>query len=203
MEQYPSISHIPTGQPIYAYDKLDGSNIRAEWTRKNGFAKYGTRTQLLDRTHPHLGEAIPLFEEKYSEELNQLFRKERWEKATVFFEYFGQSSFAGWHKQDEPHDVVIFDTHRYKQGLITPQEFNKLYRHIHTAELLYQGKATQEFIQSVRNSTLDGMTFEGVICKGGYDNRHRLEQFKVKSQAWLDKLKGKVGEGTPEFERLK
>lgn len=28
---------------IYAFDKLDGSNIRFEWSRKRGFYKFGTR----------------------------------------------------------------------------------------------------------------------------------------------------------------
>lgn len=202
MEQYPSISTAIINTPIYAYDKLDGSNIRAEWTRKNGFSKYGTRTRLLDSGHPFLGEAVGLFEEKYSDDLSRIFKKERWEKATVFFEYFGANSFAGWHDENEKHDVVLFDVHKYKQGLLTPPEFNKLFRNVHTAELLYHGKPNQEFVQSVKDSTLEGMNFEGVICKGGLDNRRRLIQFKVKSTAWVSKLKNKFGEGTPEYEAL-
>ena len=202
MEQYPSISTAVTNTVVYAYDKLDGSNIRAEWSRKNGFSKFGTRTRLLDRDHPILGEAIPLFEEKYGDDLSAIFRKERWEKATVFFEFFGPSSFAGWHDEAEEHDVVLFDVHKFKQGLLTPPEFNKLFKNVDTASLLYQGKPTQDFIQSVRDSSLEGMTFEGVICKGGLDSRRRLTQFKVKSQAWYDRLKDKFGEGTPEYLNL-
>jgi hypothetical protein len=43
MKTYPSISRDIVGQPIYAFDKLDGSNIRAEWSKKNGFHKFGSR----------------------------------------------------------------------------------------------------------------------------------------------------------------
>lgn len=202
MEIYPTISKNILNTPIIAFDKLDGSNIRAEWTRKTGFSKFGTRRRLLGPDEEMLGEAIPLFMETYNDDLNKIFRKERFDKATVFFEFVGDNSFAGYHA-DEPHTVTLFDIHKYKQGMLTAKDFLKLVEgKVPTAPILYEGKANHDFIQSVHMSTLEGMTFEGVICKGGIDNRKRPTSFKVKSQAWLDKLKEKTGDDVALYERL-
>ena len=203
LEIYPTISTLVTNTPIIAFDKIDGSNIRAEWTRKNGFSKFGTRRRLLDTSDPMLGEAIPLFQEIYDDELNRIFRKERMEKATVFFEFAGPNSFSGQH-EDEEHTVSLFDIHLYKRGLLTAREFLKLTdNRVPTVPVLYEGNANDDFVRSVRNGTLEGMTFEGVICKGGLDNRRRPISFKIKNQAWLDRLKDKCGDDEKLFARLK
>ena len=54
MKEYPSIPHIDrgTGEFCIAFTKYDGSNIRAEWTRKSGWSKFGTRTHLLGVDDP-------------------------------------------------------------------------------------------------------------------------------------------------------
>ena len=193
MEIYPSIDNHVINTPIIAFDKIDGSNIRAEWNRKSGFMKYGTRKRLLDPSEKPFGEAISLIEENYADDLDRIFRKERLERATAFFEFGGENSFAGFH-EDEPHEVTLFDLHIYKQGIIPPKEFLKLFENkVKTAPVLYRGIANQNFIESVKESTLKGMTFEGVVCKGGWDHRRQLINFKVKSHAWLGKLKGKYG----------
>jgi hypothetical protein len=201
MEQYPSIDKLIRNTHIYAYDKLDGSNMRAEWTRKTGFTKFGSRRQLIDTTAPVLGEAVTLFNEKYAEDLDRIFRKQQYQKTTVFFEFYGQNSFAGFH-EDEKHDVTLFDVFLYKKGMMTPQEFNKLFSDIDTAALLYQGNPSQEFLESVKNGTLEGMTFEGVVCKSGFDKRNRLASFKVKNDAWLKRLKQKCGDDETLFTKL-
>ena len=46
MKQYPSIPGLKEleklkGRKIYVFDKIDGSNIRAEWNPKKGFYKFG------------------------------------------------------------------------------------------------------------------------------------------------------------------
>jgi len=191
MESYPSINTIVTDATIYAFDKLDGSNIRAEWTRKTGFTKFGTRHRLLDENEP-LGEAISLFQNKYADDLERVFRAQKFEKATAFFEFYGKNSFAGQH-EDEEHFVTMFDLHICKKGLLPPKEFLKAMNGLETAPLLYQGKANQPFIESVKNSTLEYMTLEGVVCKGDLDNRRRPIMFKIKSEAWLARLKEKYG----------
>ena len=96
MKQYPEIQHaIVGGTQVYAFDKYDGSNIRAEWTRKRGFWKFGSRTRLLDRSERPLGEAIDLLMAKSGDELGLRFKDERWQEATAFFEFWGKNSFAG------------------------------------------------------------------------------------------------------------
>lgn len=190
MEIYPSINTDIINTHIFAFDKLDGSNIRAEWTRKNGLVKFGTRRRLLDANEQPLGEAVGLIQEGYAEELDRIFRKQKLMKATAFFEFYGDSSFAGLHSPDEPHQVRLIEVHHYKQGIVSPQDFLKTYAsRVPTADLLYQGKPNQDFIRSVKNGTLEGMTFEGVVCKGGQDSRNRRILFKVKNQAWLQKLR--------------
>lgn len=190
MEIYPSINNIVINAPIFAFDKLDGSNIRAEWTRKNGFAKFGTRRRLLDPQEEVLGEAVGLILDNYAEELERIFRKKRLMKATAFFEFYGANSFAGVHLPDEPHEVRLIEVHHYKEGIISPQEFLKDYAsRLPSAQLLYEGKANQQFVDAVHNGELEGMTFEGVVCKGGIDKRNRRIMFKVKNRAWLQKLR--------------
>ena len=57
-----------------------------------------------------------------------------------------------------------------------------------TAPLLYHGNANAEFVEDVKSGTLDGMTFEGIVCKSQELVRNKQVKFKVKNQAWLDKL---------------
>jgi hypothetical protein len=61
MKEYPSIpsaadllarSNDYLGRPFVAFDKLDGSNIRAEWDRKKGWHRFGSRRRLLDASEP-------------------------------------------------------------------------------------------------------------------------------------------------------
>lgn len=202
METYPSISTIVNSEPVYAFDKLDGSNIRAEWGRKSGFYKFGTRTRLLHPNEKPLGEAIPLIMNNYADDLDRIFQKQKLERATAFFEFDGRSSFAGFHAEEE-HRVTLFDLHVYRRGILPPKEFLKLFEDkIKIAPVLFHGKADRDFIESVRQSTLEGMTFEGVVCKGELDNRRRPILFKVKSHAWLDKLKGKYGSNPALLQQL-
>ncbi len=200
METYPSIPTEIINEPIYAFDKVDGSNFRAEWSRKSGFNKYGTRTRLLDPYEKPLGEAIELFEHKYMDELDQTFRKQRWEKATAFLEFYGESSFAGQHKEGEKHDVILFDVHVYKMGMLLPKEFlNIIAPRVETVPLLYKGLPNQEFAQKVKTGQLQGMTFEGVVCKGTLNKHQQVTMFKIKNRAWIDAVKAKYGKAASQW----
>ncbi len=203
MKSYPSISKTVQNIPVYAFDKLDGSNIRAEWTIKSGFCKFGSRHELIDSTHPFLGEAPKIIQNKYVEKLNSIFRKENYEKTVCYFEYFGVSSFAGTHKLDEPHDVVLFDVEVFKKGIINPKQFIKLFGDLHIPKLIYHGNANSELNEQIRNGLNKEVTFEGVVCKSMETDKygHNI-MFKIKSKAWLDKLKNYCKGDEKLFEKL-
>ena len=63
MKEYPSIPNS-NGQSfenlgsVHLFDKLDGSNLRMEGTKKRGWFKFGSRTQMIDETSEQFGAAI-------------------------------------------------------------------------------------------------------------------------------------------------
>ena len=70
----------------------------------------------------------------------------------------------------------------------TNGEFIKQFGHLGIPQLLYRGKANPQFEHDVLERRLEGMTFEGVVCKGVRKGRH-LTMFKIKSKDWIEKLK--------------
>lgn len=189
MKQYPSIpTKMRADIQIHAFDKLDGSQIRAEWTAKQGFTAFGTRHRTLEASHPHLGEAIQLIRDKYEADVTRALSGRKVKEALLFFEFFGPGSFAGRHV-DEAHDVVLIDASPFGRGLLLPDEFLQWFGHLHTARLLYTGQITGEFVAAVRAGTLPGITGEGVICKARELERNKSVMFKIKAQGWLDRLR--------------
>lgn len=201
MKDYPTIPKDVRHVPVYAFDKLDGSNVRAEWSRKKGFHKFGSRTQLISDEQPFLTEAPDLIRAKYEKDVTDILRKERCESAILFFEFWGQNSFAGTHVV-EPHTVTLFDVAPYKKGILYPADYLKLFMGLDIAKLLYYGNPTQEFCEMVSGSTLDGMTFEGVVCKAPNGRTPTPIMFKVKSNAWVTKLKDYCKGDEQLFDRL-
>lgn len=205
MKQYPSINGgVRHGVPVYIFDKLDGSNVRAEWTRKGGWTKFGRRHGLLDDSNPALIESKALILDLYADDLEREFRKQRWQKATAFFEFYGPNSFAGYH-EDEPHTVTLLDVAVHPKGLLEPRQFLKLFGDLPagTAALLHHGNFTKNIQEQVAAGTFPGMTYEGVVAKGGYDRPGCPLMFKWKSLAWLKRLKEKCGEDDEMFNRLR
>ncbi len=201
MKSYPSISKdLRNGKAIYAFDKLDGSNIRAEWSSKNGFYKFGTKNQLIDEKTPIFGEAVTLIKNKYARDLEEIFKKERQTNVVAFFEFFGINSFAGNHA-DEPHDVVLIDISFHKKGILPPADFIKLFKNVEIPKVLYQGTMNKTFENMVKNGELENMTFEGVVCKIQESHPSRLF-FKIKNKAWIKKLKTFCKEDAKLFEKL-
>ncbi len=203
MISYHTISKEVQNIPVYAFDKLDGSNIRAEWNKKNGFYKFGSRNELIDSSHSFLGEAPSLILNKYAEELHKTFSKERFEKVVCFFEFYGENSFAGTHKHDEKHDVVLFDIHIFKKGFLNPKEFVDICGNLHIPRIVYKGNANHDFVNSIKENKIKEVTFEGVVCKSVLTDKYRHPiMFKVKTNVWLEKLKNYCGDNTKLFEQL-
>ena len=117
--------------------------------------------------------------------------------------FLGESSFAGMHDETEEHKVVLFDVSIYKKGFMFPKDFRKTFEDVvETPEMLYSGKANVPFQASVEASQLEGMSFEGVVCKSQELHRGRQILFKIKSDAWLDKLKTFTKGNTKLFNEL-
>lgn len=190
MEQYPSIlgsAKAPLGVPCIAFYKYDGSNLRWEWSPKQGWYKFGTRTQLFDKTHPLFGQAIPLFRRMEDEILGRVKKLERGlQRLTVFTEFFGPSSFAGIHVEDEPKELRLIDAYLFKRGMMHPRTFIKTFSGLpYTAQVVYEGNLNQTFIDAVRKGQYP--VWEGVVCKGE-DSRSKPFMIKIKTDAYFKKL---------------
>ena len=193
MKSYPSITtDIRADVPIFAFDKLDGSQIRVEWTKKSGFVAFGTRTRALEASHPWLGEAITLARDRYEAAVGRALVAGKVQKATLYFELLGPGSFAGRH-QREPHDLVLIDVDRFGRGLIPPDEFIAVFGDLHVPRLLYRGLADPAFVAAVRDGALPGLGGEGVVCKSTVQERRVPVMFKSKTRAWLARLREDCG----------
>lgn len=205
MKSYPSLPYgTECHLPIVAFDKLDGSNVRAEWTSKKGWTKFGTRNRLVDSSDPIFGQIPEIVETKFGKSLHEALLKGGFDRAMCFFELYGPKSFAGMHDKDDQLTVTLIDVAPYNQGILEPERYLKYFGHLDIAKVLYTGELTPEFIESVRNSTLPGMTFEGVVCKAKNNKKTKMPlMFKQKSQAWLNKLREHCGTNDELFRTLR
>jgi hypothetical protein len=210
--KYPSFNGKHRSGSFYLFDKLDGSNVRAEWNRKHvkrdkatfGFNKFGKRNGLLDDQTPHLIKAKDLIIDLYAEQLCEIFSQKRLTRATAFFEFYGPNSSFGYHA-DEEHTVTLIDCHINNQGFMHPRDFVDWFKYVDHAELLHVGNVTEDLIRQIKDGTLPGMTFEGVVAKGDPERGDRPVMWKIKTNAWYEALRERVkDEKDPEaaFERL-
>ncbi len=202
MKSYPSIGTKFERTKVVTFDKLDGSNIRAEWSKKKGFYKFGSRNRLIDRNQPILGESIDLIVENYQEQLSSIFSTKKWERAVAFFEFYGKSSFAGSHDINEEHEVTLIDVNVYKRGMIEPTHFIELFEDMGIPKVLFRGVLDERLVTEVKNGTLEDMTFEGVVCKYHNQKNKVVRMFKIKNRSWIDRLKEKCGGNAALFNRL-
>lgn len=200
MKSYHSIQRYNEehlGKSIFSFEKIDGSNFRAEWDRKlskktsftMGFSKFGTRNQMIHKNSPFV-EAVGIFENKYSEDLDKVFREEKIfrgvDRITVYGEFFGRNSFAGQHDWKEKHDLLIFDVFLYKKDYLSPANFLKIFGSIDIPFIEYRGPLTQEYIEKVENG--DG---EGRVYKGTEEGK--VFMGKIKTKQWLNRVKELYG----------
>lgn len=198
MKSYPSISSAVGNSffefKAHIFDKLDGSNLRFEWTRKKGWYKFGTRTRLFDHTDQVFASAIPLWQNTTGLALEKVARDNKWDHLLAFAEFWGPNSFAGLHDPDEPHKLSLFDICINKKGISGPKEFLDYCGNLEICRYLGQVNWTREFVASVKRGEVDGITFEGVVGKAG--SGHELMMSKAKTQKWIDAVKGKFDEAT-------
>jgi len=193
--EIPGPSKAPKG-PCIAFYKYDGSNLRYEWNRKRGWYKFGTRRRLFDANDPEFGPAVEIFQETYADGLAHVFRDNKRyrgiEAAIVFCEYFGPSSFGCFQDWKEPHEVMLIDVAIHKKGMVLPRDFVNDFGYLKSAQVIYEGNFTDQFVQDVREGKYP--VAEGVVAKGIIDGKrandvHGLWMSKVKTNWWMNELK--------------
>lgn len=197
MIEFPSIANSSKAprKHCVAFDKKDGSNFRAKWTQKQGFNLFGTRTQLIDEKTEFWGEIVTIFNDKYKEQLENKFKRDKefrnYREIIVFGEFFGEHSFAGRH-ENEPHDLVFFDvlTGYKNRKFVPPLEFIKEFQDVVPIPwVVYVGNLNEKFIEDIRN---DKILDEGVICKGTEprgDYVGGIWTCKIKTNLYFQKIK--------------
>jgi len=200
MKQYDEIKYYGDywGLPIIAFDKLDGSNLRFEYSQKRGFYKFGTRNMMIDSSHPEFGFAIELFLNKYSDSLTKIFKSKNYRNIlsfTCFAELEGRKSSFGQHEfNNDVFDITIFDIEQHKTGLIHPKQFVKDFSSAGIPKVIYSGNLNRELVQSIKRNEF-GLK-EGVICKGTIPNKkdNNLFYCKIKTDDWFNGLREKYPE---------
>lgn len=196
--EYPSISsEIVWGGPYYMWDKLDGINLRTEWSKKRGFYKLGAR-------HTHL-------DDRYREEATQLiefqrpglvegFRRLRWDHAICFFEFYSEHSLAGYIPPNETKMIGLLDVTGPSEEFLDTRDFHKIfYERVQTAKLLMKGNFNQEVYRAVKDGTFPDMGQEGMLVKGPPTKKDALPtMFKCKRDSWFASVRKQFGEKAEE-----
>jgi len=197
MKQYQEINYYGDywGLPIIAFDKLDGSNLRFEYSQKRGFYKFGTRNTMINEDSEPFGFAINLFMNKYSESLTKIFKTKTYRNTLAFVcyaELYGTKSEFGQHKfNEDTFDITLFDVEQYKNGFIHPRQFVKDFGNVGVPNIVYEGNLNREFVKQVKSNEFN--LREGVICKGSVPNKkeNNLYYCKIKTDEWFDRLRAK------------
>ena len=144
--------------------------------------------------------AKQLILDQFDVELDRIFRKQRYDSAVAYFEFYGPFSFAGSHNELDKHEVTLIDIAPYKRGILLPRDFLKLFTDLKTPPVLFTGQITSELIDQIKDSTLEGMTHEGVVCKGVH--KGKICMYKVKTRKWLNELREYCGDDVQLYKRL-
>ena len=193
MKDYPSIPRA-RGQAFRAisdafiYDKLDGSNIRVEWSSKRGIVwnKFGTRARLLDESDDVFGGIPEIFRRVWQETLTGIVSDRRWERGVCFFEFWGPNSFAGQHEPNDEKRLTLIDVAVHRQGILGPRRFDQIFGGQDVPNIIGIRNWTREYVEQVWRGEVEGVTFEGVVAKAG--DGHQIVRAKAKTEAWVRKV---------------
>jgi hypothetical protein len=82
MKAYPSIKRYRANRYLgfqgHTFAKLDGSNLRFEWSPKQGWYRFGSRRRLLEESHPQFGQAMSMFKSNLAENFERLASNNSW-----------------------------------------------------------------------------------------------------------------------------
>lgn len=197
MKHYPEIEYFGDywGLPIIAFEKIDGSNLRFEYSQKRGFYKFGTRGTMIDKYTLPFGFGVPLFLNKYEKILTEIFKSKTYRNIlsfVCFAELYGTKSAFGQHEFfNDDFDITLFDISEYKKGLIPPRQFIKDFQDVGIPRIVYEGNLNKEFVQDVKRNKF-GLN-EGVVCKGVISNKKadNLYYCKIKTDEWFQRLRAR------------
>jgi hypothetical protein len=192
-----------------AFVKYDGTNLHWVWERDFGWHAFGTRRDRFDFTeagidsfsqmHNHLRECVAVFRETLADQLEAIFLTHpsyrEIASITAFTEFFGPGSFAGLHKREDKKELRLFDILVEPLGILDPSQFVNDFAGLPIAEVVYEGKLTGKFTEEIRRGVYP--VDEGVVCKGR--KREGLWRVKIKTNAYLEKLKAAFAEPWEEF----
>ena len=194
MKEYPSIPfHPPNGEYYYFFKKLDGQNIRVEYTKKRGFYKFGSRHQLLSESDEVFGKAFSIFKNTLADKLEFIIKKRKWQDpVTLFCEYWGDNSIGGFHKEGDSMYVTVIDINIYKNGFLDPKEFVDLDKQLSVdnkelVEFLGREKYNEVLKNSIYTNSFSVLLNEGVVGKRLYGNE--IKRVKIKTNEWKEKIK--------------
>lgn len=210
MKHYDSFENIKydgtlLGEEVWAFNKLDGQNFCAKYSPKQKeFSMFGSKTQNVDETSEQFGKAVEYFKTKMSDIIRDIIienSKKRGvfngiDEITIFCEWYGENTFSGFHVEGEELKLCLIDVFLKKKGYIEPKYFWELFNgKVEIPEVIYRGKLTNEFIQSIQNNDWTNPNCqypnvkEGVVCKRSTLMKgQRLPKSKIKTKWWLDKL---------------
>lgn len=223
MKEYNSIPRLLDdgtlkGEQVVAFNKIDGQNFRVKYTpkglTKKQFTLFGSRTQLVDETNEQFGDAVRFFKKFYEEPLREIIVNNSGKKGvfngaeeiTLFLEWYGPNSFAGFHQPDDKDNMrlCLFDVFVKKKGFVEPKDFIEIFGNddrIETPDVIYTGKLNEDFVKSIQENdwTKEDAQYhnvkEGVVIKRSTKlPGQRLPMSKVKTKWWLETLHSNFSE---------
>ncbi len=193
---YPSIA-LSTGQKFrefeaHVFDKLDGRQIRVQWSKKKGWHLYGSKTRLFDASDKEYARAIPLFEHGLAEPLAKVAVDNKWPTCVAVCEYWSNKSLGGLLLPDDEMKVSLIDLGT-KDGFVDPKEYVRMLFKLYIPAATYLGpyKWTRGFVEDVWQGQwahADFVTFEGVVGKSS-SRRDGLIMAKAKQRIWVDRIR--------------
>ena len=150
---------------------------------------------MVGELHPlsFFAEIPKLFEERLAEPLDKLLRDLRWQSGTVYYEYWGAQSLAGYHLEGDPKFLTLFDVAGPDDEFLDPALFRKMFEdRVLTARYLGRTNWTRGYVDLVRSGQIEGITAEGVVAK--LWTRREIIRAKAKTQRWIDRVMAAHGE---------
>lgn len=218
MKHYDHIDRIQDdgsllGEQVYGFNKLDGQNFCVKFNPKTKeFGPFGSRKVLVDETSEQFGKTVEWFKgSTYPETLKRIVKENSGKKGvftgveeiTFFFEWYGDNSFAGFHKEGDEMHLALIDVFNKKKGYMEPGTYYDLFngQGIELPELIYKGKFEKAWVDEIQSNdwTAEDAKLptvkEGVVFKRSTMLKgQRRPSVKVKTKWWINELHKKYSE---------